>query len=343
MHSAVIYTKRILACAALLVLLATLLCTPASAGLTVAGAKYMGEIAPGETYVHSITVSTKPTDAQMDIVIDVMGFGQGADRGYTTLTPDQDSGQYSARPWITLDSSSFTLAPGKSKTVKATIAVPGNAGAGGRYAMIYIHTNPGGGGTTGVAAAIGVPVMVTITGLPVSETGSIADIKAVTRSDGKTAIVTTFKNTGNHHYYGATDTVTVTDTAGKQLASVTLNPSATAIIPGATVAFEAVTTTPLAPGTYTAESKVALPSGTMLDTKTMTVEVAAGSSATAPTEPAVQVPAGTVTGAGDVIGGADIAGSPAAAKTTFAPAPGPVVVCTMLGALLIVRNFLKKN
>jgi hypothetical protein len=334
---------RILPFFVALLLVSLALCTPASAGLAVAGAKYMGEIAPGETYVHTITVSTKPTDAQMDIVIDVMGFGQGADRGYTTLTPDQDTGQYSARPWITLDASSFTLTPGGSKTVMATIVVPKDAGAGGRYAMIYIHNKPGGGGTTGVAAAIAVPVMVTIKGQPVTETGSIADIKAVTRSDGKTAIVTTFKNTGDHHYYGATDAVTVTGAGGKKVASVTLDPSATAIIPGATVTFEAVTATPLAPGSYTAESKVTLPSGTVLDTRTMTVEVAAGSSATVPTEPAVQVPAGTVTGAGTMKGGADIAGSPAEAKATYAPAPGSLALCTMLGVLLIVRNILKKT
>ena len=337
MHSTMIFKNTVLPCIALLFLLAALLCTPASAGLAVAGAKYMGEIAPGETYVHSITVSTKPTDASMDIVMDVMGFGQGVDRGYTTLSAAQDTGQYSARPFITLDASSFTLKPGESKTVKATIAVPKTAGTGGRYAMIYIHNKPGGGGTTGVAAAIAVPVMVTIKGQPVAETGSITDVKAVTKPDGRTAIVTTFRHTGNHHYYGATDTVTVTDTAGKQLASVTLNPSATAIIPGATVTFEAVTATPFAPGTYTAESKVTLPSGTMLDTKKMPVEVAAAPAREAPAGTASLATPGTGTGKGS--GGADIVqGTVAApgANATYSPGPSPLIICGMLAAALLL-------
>jgi hypothetical protein len=328
---------RILPFFVALLLVSLALCTPASAGLAVAGAKYMGEIAPGETYVHTITVSTKPTDAAMDIVIDVMGFGQGADRGYTTLPAVQDTGQYSARPFITLDASSFTLKPGESKTVKATIAVPKNAGAGGRYAMIYIHTKPGGGGTTGVAAAIGVPVMATIKGQPVTETGSIADIKAVTRSDGKTAIVTTFRHTGNHHYYGATNAVTVTAAAGKEIATVTLDPSATAIIPGATVTFEAVTPTPLVPGTYTAESKVTLPSGTVLDTKKMPVEVAAAPAGEAPAGTASLATPGTGTGKGS--GGADIVqGTVAApgANATYSPGPSPLIICGMLAAALLL-------
>jgi hypothetical protein len=228
---------------------------------------------------------------------------------------------------------SFTLKPGESKTVKVTIAVPTTAGNGGRYAMIYIHNKPGGGGTTGVAAAIAVPVMVTIKGQPVAETGSITDIKAVTKPDGRTAFVTTFRNTGNHHYYGATNAVTVTDGSGKQVASVTLDPSATAIIPGATVTFEAATTPPLAPGTYTTESKVTLPSGTVLDTKKMTVEVAAAPAAEAPAGSAAQSTA--YSGAGKSFGGADIVqgtGAAPGAKATYSPGPSPLVICGVLAA-----------
>jgi hypothetical protein len=344
LHFTMMPETRVFACVILPVLLAALLCTPTSAGLTVAGAKYMGDIAPGDTYVHSIIVSTKPADAPMDILIDVMGFGQNTDRGYTSLPAALDTGPFTARPFITLDASSFTLKPGESKTVKATIAVPANTGAGGRYAMIYIHTKPGGGGgTMAIAAAIAVPVMVTIKGQPVTETGSVTDIKTLTKQDGRTAILTTFQHTGNHHFYNATNEVRVTDGQGREVAKVTLPPSAIAIMPGATVAFEAVTPAPLAPGTYTAESKVTLPPGTVLDTRTMTVEVAAGPSATVPPEPVGQVPAGTVAGAGTARGGTDIVSSPAAAATTYTPAPGPLVICTVLGALLIVQKFLKKN
>ena len=300
----------------------------------------MGEIAPGETYNHTITIKTEPADDSVDIVIDVMGFGQGADWSYTGLPAGEDTGQYSAHPFITLDASTFTLKPGESKTVKVTIAVPNDVGAGGRYAMINIHTKPVGGGMVSISSAFGVPVMVTIKGQPLIETGSILDIQAVTKQDGKTTIVTTFKNTGNHHYYGATNAVTVTDAAGKKAASVTLDPSLTAIIPGATVTFAALTPIPLTPGTYTAESKVTLPSGIVLNSTKMTVEVAAAPAGTTLATPAAPAPVKSAPSAGAGSGGVDIVrqdtSSQVKVKTTYSPGPSPLITCGVFAAVLLL-------
>ena len=58
MYSHLKYQDLVLPCIAFLIMLTTLLCTPVCAGLTVSGGKYMGEIAPGETFVQAITVST---------------------------------------------------------------------------------------------------------------------------------------------------------------------------------------------------------------------------------------------------------------------------------------------
>ena len=337
MHRHMKYRNKLLPCIALLVLLAALLCTPTSAGLTVSGGKYMGEIAPGETYVHMITVSTAPTDDPVDIVIDLMGFGQSADHSYTGLTAEEDTGQYSARPFITLDASTFTLNAGDSKTVKVIIAVPNDVGDGGRYAMINIHTKPVSGGMVSISSAIGVPVMVTIKGQPIIETGSISEIKSVTKQDGKTAIVTTFKNTGNHHYYGATNSVTVNDAGGKQVAFVSLDPSLTAIIPQATVMFEAVTPTPLIAGTYSVDSKVILPNGTILDSKKMTVEVGSVPAGTLPIAPA-QVTSAPRSGLG--LGGVDVGvqgtNAPLGVKTTYSPGPSPLITCGVCAAVLLL-------
>jgi hypothetical protein len=204
--------------------------------------------------------------------------------------------------------------------------------------MINIHTKPVGGGMVSISSAIGVPVMVTIKGHPITETGSIADIKPVTKQDGKTAIVTTFKNTGNHHYYGATNAVTVTDAAGKKAASVILDPSLTAIIPGSMVTFEAVTPTPLAPGKYTAESKVTLPSGIVLNSTKMTVEVAATPAGTTLATPEALAPVKSAPSAGS--GGVDIVvqdtSSQAKVKTTYTPGPSPLITCGVFAAVLLL-------
>lgn len=337
MHRHMKCRNKLLPCIALIILLAAFFCTPVLAGLSVAGGKYMGEIAPGEIYVHTLTVSTELTDDPVDIVIDVLGFGQGADLSYIGLPPGKDTGQYSARPFITLDTSTFTLKPGESRSVKATIAVPNNVGAGGRYALINIHTKPAGGGLVSISSAIGAPMMVTIKGQPVTETGSITDIKTVTKQDGKTTIVTTFKNTGNHHYYGATNTVTVTDASGKQVTSVTLNPSLTAIIPEATVMFEAITPTPLQPGVYSVDSKVTLPNGTILDSKKMIVEVGSVPAGTIPIAPA-QVTSAPRSGLG--LGGVDegvqSANTPVGVKTTYSQGPSPLITCGVCAAVLLL-------
>lgn len=326
MHAIIKYQNWIHSDVILIILLTSLLCTPVCAGLTVSGGKYMGEIAPGETIVQAITINSAPTDDPVDIWIDIMGFGQSPDRSYVGLPAQEDTGQFSARSFITIDTNAFTLNPGESKRVKATINVPKDVGSGGRYAMIYIHTKPAGTGIVSIASAFGVPVMVTIKGQPFSETGSITDVKEVTQQDGKTAIVTTFKNTGNHHYYAATNVVTVTDASGIQAASITLEPSLTAIIPGALVTFEAVTSTPLQPGMYTVESKITLPNGTVFDSKRLVVEVTSTSAEQTLISPA---PQGTLDSASsaDHNSGRVNSSSQVVVEKTYSPGPSPLISC----------------
>ena len=98
----------------------------------------------------------------MEIIAEVTGFGQAPDMGYTTLSPTQDTGAYTARPYITLDTDSFILNPGELKDVRATIHLPPDAGNGGRYALINLHTKLVATGQMGIVSAITVPVMITL-------------------------------------------------------------------------------------------------------------------------------------------------------------------------------------
>jgi len=184
-------------------------------------------------------------------------------------------------------------------------------------------------------------MMVTIKGQPVIETGYIADIKAVLKQDGKTAIVTTFKNTGNHHYYGATNAVTITDASGKQVTSVTLDPSLTAIIPEATVLFEAVTPIPLQQGMYTAESKVTLPNGTLLDSKKMTVEVTSTSAQQTLIIPVTQRTPDSASSAGPNSDGVNIIGQNSSSqimvKKTYSPGPSPLMTFGVFAVVFLLK------
>jgi len=250
-----------------LVIALVLLTVPVLA-IGVSGAKYMENITPGGTAVHTMTVGIGPGEDPTDVLVEVMGFGQGMDKGYTTLDPANDLSPYSARTFITLDKSTIHLEPGIKQTVNANITLPKNVGAGGRYAIIYLHALPGVGKS--FTTAIMVPVLITASGTALSKTGSITKLEVGDVTIGQPiTVTTTLKNTGNYHYYRTVNEVIVTDASGNTIAHNSTPPSAYAIIPGNTVGFTIqpdVKNLPL--GTYTVNSKVLLEDGRVLDNKT---------------------------------------------------------------------------
>jgi hypothetical protein len=250
-----------------------LLCISPVSAIGVSGVKYMGSIPPGGTAVHIMTVRSAASENPTDVTIEVMGFGQTLDKLYTGLDPKDDLSPYSARTFITLDNTSIHLEPGTSQNVIATITLPQNVGAGGRYAIIYVHALPGKGAS--FTTAIVVPVFITVSGTTPTLSGSIAQLDVGDVTIGQPIIVTTtFKNTGNYHYYNTVNQITLTDTGGNVLANVSTPPSMDAIIPGNTVHFVVkpdVNNLPV--GTYTVDSKVLLEGGQVLDEKTTTFAV----------------------------------------------------------------------
>jgi hypothetical protein len=249
-------------------LLAFLTISPAIATLNIVGSKFMGDVAPGQTVSFPMTLSVASTDSAADLELSVLGFANGPDGRYLGLDPAQDTSQYTARPWITLDKTAVHIAPGQQQIITATITVPSNAGAGGRYALINIHTKPLGGGAVALVTAINVPVMVTLKGTQSTETGTIDSISVGDIVQGKpVTITTTFVNTGNHDFYGVKNEITVTDASGKSVAQASSVPLISTIIPGGKVNFVTTINADLTPGTYTVASRMIHSSGTVLATK----------------------------------------------------------------------------
>jgi len=245
---------------------------PVSA-ISVSGAKYMNSIPPGGTDIQKMTVGIGADDEPTDVMVEVLGFGQTRNLVYTTLSPVNDLSPYSARKFISLDTSTIHLEPGAKKEITATITLPGNVGAGGRYAIIYIHAVPGKGKS--FTTAVNVPVLVTVSGSSPTEAGSISRIDVGNVTIGQPiSIITAFKNTGNYHYYHTVNVVTLTNANGNIIARNSTPPSVYAIIPGNAVEF---TVRPdvkdLPAGTYTISSKIILESGRVLDEKTTTFEL----------------------------------------------------------------------
>jgi len=316
-------------------LILCVMCAAPVAGIKVLGSKYMSSLSPGDTVVHTMTVSSSLEDSPMDMQVDVLGFGQSLQKSYTSIPPADDTSPYSARSLITLSSPSFHLNPGESKVVSATIAVPQNVGDGGRYAIITIRNAPMGNGTTLIVTSIAVPVLITIANSKITPAGTIINVKTGDIVPGQPIRFTTMlKNTGNIHYYDSKNIVNITDSTGKEVAGVATEPSTSAIIPGSTVNYDLILQTPLPPGTYTASSKVSLQDGTVLDTQTTSVEVpanyippvqAANLKLTARNSAVLASPDGRVTiefPAGAVFSDTDVTMKPLAKDQAPAPSPG---------------------
>ena len=257
-----------------IIALCLLLVLPAGvSAIGVSGSKYMGSIAPGGTDIHTMTVSIGSGENPTDVLVEVYGFGQNMDQGYSALTPANDLSPYSARSFITLDNSSAHLQPGVAQSIHAKIAVPANAGPGGRYALIYIHAIAGKGQS--FTTAVLIPVMITISGTTPTETGSITGVSVGEVSLGQpVTVTTTLKNIGNYHYYNTVNAITVRDATGNLVGNFSTQPSNYAIIPGNAVQYTATPKLQDIPvGTYTVDSQVLLESGTVLDEKTTTFSV----------------------------------------------------------------------
>lgn len=270
-------------CALLCALLiaGAILATPVLA-LKVDGARIALSVEPGKTYTSPIGISIKPEESEGTYAIDVMGFGQSlADGAYTALEASADPSPYSARPFITIDKPTVTLKPGERADVTATISIPSGTRDGGRYAIILVHpATSASGAPASFATAVAIPVLLTLKTGTISEKGEITALEPIAAEVGRSfPVVTTFRNTGNYHYYGVVNNVSITDTQGKVVASAISKPFEKAVIPGQTVRFSNAIESGLAQGNYQVTSRMETQDGELLGGKTITLQ--AGSPPTA--------------------------------------------------------------
>jgi hypothetical protein len=253
----------------------------AESGLSVIGALVNINISPGQTYIHEMTITNSAGDP-LDISIEARGFGQTTDGSNIELNAEADNSPYSARQYIThIDNSSFHLEPGASAAVNATIQVPSDISSGTRYAIIYIHSQPTGSGDVGYIVAADVPVILTVPGATSQTTGEITDLTVPEPASGQPLkILTTFKNTGNYHYKVKNQVII----ANESVANISTSTTAITVSSILPIFSRLISVTPilpdpaagLAPGTYTAESKILLDDNTVLATRTISFTILPG-------------------------------------------------------------------
>lgn len=293
--------KRVLLAGVLIPSFFAFAATVVSTGLEASGAILEVEVAPGEHIRHKMIVCIDDTEPSMGILVEVVGFGQSLDGGNVELDPELDTGPYSARGFLSVSPASFHLEPGGSQRVLLEGEVPADVGAGGRYALVYIHSLPTGGGPVGIALAIDVPVLLTISGTQLVKTGEIMSLNVSEPVSGEPLSVSVvFKNTGNYHFKVFSEGV-LKDEGGAVLAHASTTLTSSSIIPSCSRLFE-LSLSPsseLQPGTYYVRSTVSLEDGTILDGKEARFEIAKPYTPPRPERP---VPTGLIIGCTLLIG-----------------------------------------
>jgi hypothetical protein len=247
---------------ALLFLLALSATLNASA-LTISGGLFKADVAPGEQIKHKITVSIGENDTATEAIAGVFGYGFSLDGARGILKAEKDKSPYSARGFLSISPESALIKPGEPVTFVLEGKVPEDVGSGGRYALVHITTPPSGSGQVGIALAAMVPVLLTISGSDLVETGEITNLTV--SGDNVSAI---FKNNGNHHFKASAEAVMKND-KGEVVASAEAPLMSTSLVPTASWLFKMnfKQEKELAPGTYTVEANVTKEDGTVLDLK----------------------------------------------------------------------------
>mgnify|MGYP001765676827 CR=1 FL=1 len=177
-----------------------ILASQVSAGLSVTNPKIQVPVSPGDVKTYVMNVGNT-TDEPMDITVEVRGLGNAITGPVEALSSDRDLSPYTARSFVTATPTNFSLEPGQSQDVTVSINVPSDVGDGGRYAVVYIYTDPSGDGQIGISVAVSAQVILTIQGSNIIISGDMTSIdipEAV--SEQLLAATVTLNNTGNYHY-----------------------------------------------------------------------------------------------------------------------------------------------
>jgi hypothetical protein len=219
----------------------------AGQGLEVSPPSQDVSVDPGKT----ITVTAKirnPGNNTLPITVGIQDFTAQGNEGAVAV--GGVTGKYSITSWTTVSPENFSLAPGQSQTVTATITAPVDA-AGGHYgAFVFSVTPPK---TQKTAAAVSQEVaslfLVRVNG-KVNENLTLKGISAPAYSEfGPVPLTLDFVNTGNVHVktFGLID---ISDMFGNKVADVVV--PGTDVFPGAERLIKAQLNKEFLFGSYTA-------------------------------------------------------------------------------------------
>jgi hypothetical protein len=263
-----IFTRGPLLILALMVM--TLIALPVSA-VSVRDTRIALDIEPGTATPFPVVLSLLPDEQEGDYAVDVLGLGQSpVDGNYTALPAAADTSPFSARSFITVNTPRISLKQGEQAEITATVTMPPEVKDGGWYAMIVVRpAESETGRMAGIAPEVAVPIFLTVKGGTMNETGEITALAFTTPDLGnELQVVTLVQNTGNHHYAGLVNMVTITDSTGRVLARSTSRPTELVLVPGQEAPFTNILEGGIPPGAHWITTRVEKPDGIILAEKT---------------------------------------------------------------------------
>lgn len=255
-------------------IVALLLLVPTSSAYGLAGAVFMKQVAPGQEISHRITVLNDENASLMNFTAQIYGFARDMNGIDIEVPSDEDTGSFTARPFLSIEPESFSLGPGEKKAVFINGTVPEDVGSGGKYALAAIKTAPRSSESVSVTTAIHAYVLLTVNDSELSQTGKIAALNA-SKTDKGADVSLVFENTGNVHYKPLIDAV-LKNEAGIVLARGEIKEGAPSyVLPESSYIFRMKLAVDggLSPGNCSLEARATLEDGSLLDSKEIRFEI----------------------------------------------------------------------
>lgn len=206
-------------------------------GLQISPAKVELNAAKGNSYSIKLNI-TNVTDSELVYSSAVSDFKASGETGVPKIEIDKTMpATASVRTWVSTISK-FTLKSRESKEVNATINVPSNAEPGGHYGILsFSGTAPDVNGTgVGLSASTGVLLLIRVDG-QITETAKIASFYSGNLDrpnfffeSSPIPFIVRVQNSGNTHLKPMGN-IEIKDMFGNSVATVSVNSSATNVLP----------------------------------------------------------------------------------------------------------------
>ncbi len=163
------------------------------------------EIAPGETETFELTIANRIGETK-EFTIALEDISGSNDPEQPVLLLGTDTGPYSLRDYLTLSTSTITIAHGERVRIPVSVTLPPNTSPGGKYGSIVVSivSNPveGASASSAIVSRIGTLVFVTTAGDRHAsgnlEKFSIVGDKKILQK-GPVTFGILYRNTGNVH------------------------------------------------------------------------------------------------------------------------------------------------